>query len=92
MALVNSSGSKGLASVADNLSVFAMKVGIFESLAHRLLNDLHSILRCSRGQNVRRARQPKGSREGEELGFFFRFRKALDLRKVAEAGMLEPFG
>ena len=30
---------QGTRVIADDLSVFAMKLGIFESLAHRLLND-----------------------------------------------------
>src|SRR6185312_6319521 len=71
--------------LADDLSVFAVEIRIFQSLAHRLLNDLHPIFRRSRRQNVGRACQSENSRDGEELDLFFRLSEALDLREVAEA-------
>ena len=48
----------GTGVIADDLSVFTMKLGIFESLARRFLKDLHTIFGRSRRQNVRRARKP----------------------------------
>src|SRR5919106_1515156 len=74
--------------LADELQELTMQLGVFERFAHRVLENINTILRRSRRQYVRRADGSKNPPDMEKLFLPIRFDETLDLGKVAQARVL----